>query len=170
MSFAEDIFARFGDILQLSCQNGRLREFLRGRSRCENLREYEHSWPMKNWKINIATLLCAALVFQVVAINFLGLIPFSKNEPFSTKTILWALKKKQTQVEAPGRVETAEYPFAEVREEEKTLETSPWNPIQMLYSPLVHIVSSKLNRILPTDQYYSHFSSCRYITLQVFRT
>ncbi|HWA33486.1 MAG TPA: hypothetical protein VG737_05125, partial [Cyclobacteriaceae bacterium] len=70
-----------------------------------------------------------------------------------------------------GNLEPAAYSITEICEEENVherygLESNP-SLIQLIYTPLAGQASSKLNGILPTDQHHSHFSSCRYLSLQV---
>jgi len=129
---------------------------------------------MKNWKINTALVLCTAIVFKVAffhVFDHASLSRYRLHQPIKASLLVHAI---ESEFEVAGNLERVENSIAEICEEENAherygLESGP-SPIQLIYSPLADLASSKLNGILPTDHHHSHFSSCRYLTLQVLRT
>ncbi len=126
---------------------------------------------MKNWKINTAFVLCGAFMFQLVFFNVFTQISVTPEHALlSLKSNFLSQKAQKTQFEVAVNLEAVEYSLAETCEEEDSHASGGQTAIHILYSPLVHRSSTKLTSILPSDQYYSHFSSCRYLSLQVLRT
>lgn len=130
---------------------------------------------MKNWKINTALVLCTAIVFKVAFFHVFTNSSLSHHRLHQpNKTSFLAAQVRKLEFETAGNLETVENSIVEICEEENAherygLESSP-SLIQLIYSPLADLASAKLNGILPTDHHHSHFSSCRYLTLQVLRT
>jgi hypothetical protein len=130
---------------------------------------------MITWKINTALILCTTIVFRLAffhVFNNSSLSQHRLHQPI--KTSFLAAQVKKLEFEVAGNLERVEHSIAEICEEENAherygLESNP-SLIQLIYSPLADLASIKLNGILPTDHHHSHFSSCRYLTLQVLRT
>jgi hypothetical protein len=127
---------------------------------------------MKNWKINTALFVCAAFIFRILFFNVFVAAPVKpQSADLLTKTNFSTVKKRKAEFSVAGHMAS----IAEVREEkyihQRTfLDSTSSALIQLIYSPHAEQITTTLSKIFPSLQYFSHFDSHRYLTLQVLRT
>jgi hypothetical protein len=128
----------------------------------------------KNFKINIAFVLCTVFIFRILFIN-IGIISSlsTKQHNGFIKAHFSNKMKKRRYFEPLSDSKSCDYSLVEICEEgsdnDDQFKSNPLFFIQVLYSSVAGETENKLKKISPFCNYLSHTSSERCLIFQVFR-